>query len=838
MSRSALSVEASAPEALSFLHQRLLLAEEEAEALIQDMGSLGVSRNQILGSAKRMDASQRPVSPLKIHRVLGDEGMLWQQSDSLVSRVCRIESLLQTLKLTVFRLETERELDPSHTAHLKQQLAVLQQESEEEKQASRREVMKLRHQLHQAYQERHEAHTELQQMGETLEAATAAKMDVALAAEELKIVKLEMSQKLMEMKEQMRQESACSHEAMKSHGELLQRVKEMERVVEMERRQALLLQSDCQMLSVEVQTSRQRLEEEKDRNRRLKGQTEMKDSLVFELKTELKRQQRENSKLLKESRELKAAADRVQTLNKQLQSQCSQLSYALHLLTVENTQYQSEHQANLKAERSRTVKQLQEQDLLLEAARHNTQAELQVALTDKVNLQMELEKLKGEHAQLWHSSSIAQETAATQKELLEQTIKRLRGEVCTSKKEEEAMRKHLESSKAELEGERGALKSQLSEAKLEVGSLSSALQSQQDNNKRLRGKVTALEQQQHALQQVDQTLKDQTDSKNKPAYEKEKLKISELEALQSVCDPARNVVSQTLENILASHTRLQLNSQTLQQELGGREQELDPFKKDRLQAQREIRKHQTEVEKLQQLLTSSHSENNRASLNTSRQKSGQLQSLQKALDTATVDNKRLAKSLEQAVSTNSSLHSKLEQARDQYQGTITLRDEELREARSKISLLSEEVGAVRQQTKEELSIRTLHREISELKMTVKDSSGSGDLSKANRELCRRVSELERLVSKQKACIKEQRSQLRQQQKSGHLQDTCQRVERLEESTRDLHEKEPADRKLQDIKVDSQQVLNKQEAEWARWTSTIKHWDAKREMAHVAGGPGV
>lgn len=44
-----------------------------------------------------------------------------------------------------------------------------------------------------------------------------------------------------------------------------------------------------------------------------------------------------------------------------------------------------------------------------------------------------------------------------------------------------------------------------------------------------------------------------------------------------------------------------------------------------------------------------------------------------ALETATVDNNRLAKSLEQAVSTNSSLHSKLEQARDWYQGTITLR---------------------------------------------------------------------------------------------------------------------------------------------------------------------
>lgn len=43
-----------------------------------------------------------------------------------------------------------------------------------------------------------------------------------------------------------------------------------------------------------------------------------------------------------------------------------------------------------QAERSHVVGQLQEQDLLLEAARCNIQTELEVALTHKVNLQLEL----------------------------------------------------------------------------------------------------------------------------------------------------------------------------------------------------------------------------------------------------------------------------------------------------------------------------------------------------------------------------------------------------------------------------------------------------------------
>ncbi|XP_049432864.1 coiled-coil domain-containing protein 150 isoform X2 [Epinephelus fuscoguttatus] len=754
MSRPAippLSVGATAPEALSLLHQRLLMAEEEAESLIRDMGTLGVSRDQILGSAQRMDATQRPVSPLKVRRVSGDEGALWRQCDALVSRVCRMESLLQTLKLTVFRLETERQLDPSHTAHLEQQLAALQQDSEEERQACRREVMKLREQLHQAYQERDEALTEVQRLEETVGAAAAAKMEVALAAEELKIVKLEMSQKLTEMQQQMRQESARSAEAMKSHSEFLQRVEEMERAVEMERRQALMLRSDCQALRVEVRTGRQQLAEEEDRVRQLEErcqqlteQTVMKDSLVSELRTEL------------------------------------------------------------KAERSRAVHQLQQQDLQLEAATRSIQTELQVALTDKVNLQLELQKLTGEHAQLLQSSSTARETASTQRELLERTIERLRGELSTARREEGAVRKDLQSLKnklslvvTKLEGERSSLETQLTEAK-EAGSLSSALQRQQDENRRLMGKVAASEQQ----QQVHQMLKDLT------ASEKGNLKVSELEALQCVCGPAGGAVSQTLA------------SQTLQQELS-------TLKTHRVQAQREIRNHQAEVEKLQRLLTSTHAKNNRA-----------LESLQKASDSAKVDNKKLAQSLEQAVLTNSSLRSKLEQTRDQYQAAITLRDEELREARTQISHLSEELGALKQQTRGdyESSMKTLHREISELKHTVKASAArSGDLSKANQELHQRVSELERLVSKQKACIREHRSRLRQQHMSRDLQDNCQEDERFEERTRNLHEEEQADHKPQEVRMDSQQVLHKREAEWERWTSTIQRWEAKRELAHIAGG---
>ncbi|KAF3693124.1 Coiled-coil domain-containing protein 150 [Channa argus] len=136
------------------------------------MGALGVSRDQIWGSAEIGDTTHTPLSPLKKHLVPEHESTQWQQCDTVVSRVSR---LLQTLKLSIFPLESEHELAPSHTANLKQDLAALQQENEKEQKTCWREVMKLRDQLQQVYQERHDAHTEVQKRCETIDTATAAK---------------------------------------------------------------------------------------------------------------------------------------------------------------------------------------------------------------------------------------------------------------------------------------------------------------------------------------------------------------------------------------------------------------------------------------------------------------------------------------------------------------------------------------------------------------------------------------------------------------------------------------------------------------------------------------
>ncbi|MCJ8739804.1 hypothetical protein PDJAM_G00051520 [Pangasius djambal] len=435
MSRSVMkprSVGASPPESLSLLHRRLLVAEGQGVELAK---KLGVSGDEL--GAEFTDSSR---------------------SEALVARVCRLESLLHTLRLSAFRIETERELNSSHTARLQEQLAALQEQCEEEQRSSQREVMRLRDQLQ---QEREEAQREAHTLREQLHVSHCSQMDVAIAADELKKVKVQLSRKLHQMKEELVRETAARLEAERSLDAQLQRVKEMEGEVEREKEEVKLLQADCHALNVDGQEVRAELEEKgeliqslQEECQQLRQQLEEKDILESDLCAELKsvkitlqKQQQENRTLLRGREELKAATDKVQALNDQLEAQCSDLSSALRSLTEEKAQLQ----ASLKVEQERAAQHLKDVDLQLDAAKRNIQCEVQEALAERRLLNKELETLRADHNKLQQSSAVALDAAVNHQELLERTIKRLRGELSNAITEGETMQKEREEVCAELE---------------------------------------------------------------------------------------------------------------------------------------------------------------------------------------------------------------------------------------------------------------------------------------------------------------------------------------------------------------------------------------------------
>ncbi|XP_016414509.1 coiled-coil domain-containing protein 150-like isoform X2 [Sinocyclocheilus rhinocerous] len=758
MSRSVicpLSVGVTAPESLSVLQRRLQTAEQQTEELVRSLGSLGASADQLPVNSSDGSSSQRPISPVSIHRALSatGEGLLWRQCETLVARVCRLESVLHALKLTTFRLETDRQLNPSNMVHLHERLTALQEQHEEEQRSSRREVLQLQDELQQACEQRQEAQREVLRLREALENTTSAKM-----------------------KEQMARETTALLEAEQSHNALLLRVEEMERVVERERRQVEVLQADCHALRTDGQANRAELKKREElilglerECRELRDQSGVKETLISQLtkeiksvKTALQKQQQENSRLIRDGRDLRAAADQVQVLNEELEVQCSELSTAHHSLTLENTRLQTEHHCKIKAERDRVFKHLQEQDLLLDTARRNIQAELQGTISEKLTLQKELEALKADHGKLQQSSTVAQETAVNHQQMLERTIQRLQGELSCAVKDDQ-IKSEMNSAVISLEKEKNILETQLSEIKVELTMVNSALQKQKEENKELMESLAALEHQQVTHRQVEQMVWDLTDSKNKLAYEKGKMQTrvqqmaADLKTLKAECTQHchsntalqntytqaqrenqtlkeqlfalqqqhrdTNEVAQTLENVLSSHTRLQQNTQTLHAELRERAQELHTLRRERLQAMKEIQRLEAELE--------NHDARNNE----------KVESLQKALDEAQLDNRKLSQSLEQALQENHNAQDKL--------NTLSEREAELKDARAEIRGLTEHVDSHKSLLKREKD--SGRKSAQRLKKALNDASAkSGDLSRANQQLGEKVSELEKLISHQKS----------------------------------------------------------------------------------------
>ncbi|XP_044888421.1 coiled-coil domain-containing protein 150 isoform X1 [Mauremys mutica] len=559
-----MSVSATAPEAFAVLQQRMSVVEEQTSALARDLELLGVNGQSLdLFHSKPLETpgSHQPVSPVRARvAFVGESDMLWKNCDSLVNRMCRLESVVQTLKLNLFRLQTEKELNPKHAAHLEQRMNAMQEEHLQELKVVQLEAMKLRQQLSEAKEDVEKAQEEVQRLSAALEIATATKTNVAIAAEELRTTKHIMNHRLQELREQLSQEASLRESLEESQATMLRRVQDMEITVEAEREQVQVLQQDCHGLHKDIQLARERLQKEEERTAQLgqectqlKADLDSRNCIISQLSEEAKNAQlsfskehEENVQLRSEITALRETAEKVQIINDQLNQQCSELSATLRSISMENAKLISDHQAMLKAEQERMTQKLLEQDLLLDAARANIIGELQSMQNEKAQLQKELGALHTEHAGCRQKACLAEEMTTTQKVLLESTIARLRGELETALKErgsllmeKESLQQEMKKTASDVTQERNKLEVELTGNKLEMGAMRSTLQNLEKENKRLMDRLVALEHQQYAQQQVEQVLAELTDSKNKLAYDKGKLqtKVQQLEEeLQSLAD--------------------------------------------------------------------------------------------------------------------------------------------------------------------------------------------------------------------------------------------------------------------------------------------------------------
>nr|XP_028607793.1 coiled-coil domain-containing protein 150 isoform X4 [Podarcis muralis]XP_028607803.1 coiled-coil domain-containing protein 150 isoform X4 [Podarcis muralis]XP_028607810.1 coiled-coil domain-containing protein 150 isoform X4 [Podarcis muralis]XP_028607820.1 coiled-coil domain-containing protein 150 isoform X4 [Podarcis muralis]XP_028607829.1 coiled-coil domain-containing protein 150 isoform X4 [Podarcis muralis] len=628
------SVHSTAPETFVVLNQRMKVVEEQTNALLKELHTLGIDGQSMeLFPSKPLEDSEghQTISPVRARTAFGGaKDTLWQTCETLVNRMCRLESVVQTMKLSMFRLQTEKELNPKHAANLEQRLNAIQEEHFGELKVLQMEGRVLCQQLRESREEEEKARGQVQKLSAALEIATATKRDVTVAADELRAAKNKMNRKLQELTEKLSKESSTRQSLEESQAVLLYRMHEMEATVENERKQVHILQEDCNSLRQDIEISRERLRREEEKAlqleqqcTQLKSDLESRENTISRLNEEgkaarlsLSREHEENTQLRSEIASLREVAEEVQVLNEQLTQQCAEMNDTLRSVTAENAQLISDHQAALKVEQDKINQKLQEQDLILDAARASITAELQIVQNEKAQLQREIEALRVAHAACGHEASELQETTTAQKELLESTVAKIRSELEAALqerdsllKEKERLEEQMQKTVHEITEENKRLEAELTEHKLEIGPLKDTVKVLEEENKKLMEREAALEHQHYAQQQVKQVLEELTDTKNKLAYEKGKLQTrvkqleekaqslqdtrsenSRLRKLNTTLETKCNQMSTELASIRINTQRMEAKLKQTQSALVCREDDFSVTVKTRDEALRENQK--------------------------------------------------------------------------------------------------------------------------------------------------------------------------------------------------------------------------------------------------------
>ncbi|XP_014316534.1 coiled-coil domain-containing protein 150 isoform X1 [Myotis lucifugus] len=854
-------ISATASETVTVLEQRMRIVEEQTSSLRDDLIMLdfGAKRNQF-ETPKCVEApeNQNITSPIQSEVTCsGKTDILWKNCEFLVNRMCHLESLIQSLKMNIFCLQTERDMNPQKAAFLKDRLNTIQEEHSQDLKLLHLEVLNLRQQLREVKEEEDKAQDEVQRLTATLEMASETKKNAAVMEEELKTTKRKMNLKVQELRRQLSQEKCLRTSLENSGSAMLLKIQEMGAAVEVERKQVQVLQQNCLSLRSSIQNTQELLAQEQQK----KGELE---AAILQLKSDLISRDDLISKLAEENKNVQMSLNKEHEKNGYLRSEIISLHEAAEKVQVEQ---------------KRVTQTFQEQNLLLDAAHASITSELQNLKNEKTQLQAHLDHLILEHNQCLQKAQDAEKRTAVQKELLESTIARLRGELEASLQEKtsllgekESLQREVNKNEQEKAQEKCSLEKELAKYKADVNALTHSLQALEERNKGLADQVAYLELQQdeadyHGLarQKVENVLGKITQSKNKLAYEKGKLqiKVKQLEEqlhsftetcsqndhlrklnkalegkytqVKSILEKNEEELSQVvkcrdaalkesqklkgdlealedkeskkmgnfqrqlaeakednckvtimLENVLASHSKMQGALEKVQIELGRRDSEIAGLKKERALNQQRVQKLEAEVDQWQARMLVVDAQHN-----------SEVEPLQKALDVAREDNRKLAMSLEQALQTNNHLQAKLDHIQDRLeckelerQDLETCKERITEESKVEAELHAEHVEALRKQfqTERDNAKKANQREVAELKKALDDANcRSVEVSRTNRELRQKLTELEKLLAGSKEKIKNQKAQIKLHVSA--KANAAQNVERMKQIETELRQME-------------------------------------------------
>ncbi|KAL8183798.1 UNVERIFIED_CONTAM: hypothetical protein K2H54_053039, partial [Gekko kuhli] len=286
----------------------------------------------------------------------------------------------------------------------------------------------------------------------------------------------------------------------------------------------------------------------------------------------------------------------------------------------------------------------------------------------------------------------------------------------------------------------------------------------------------------------DEALRDNEEIKKlmSASEERGKRKVTALHRKLEEAKGDNRKVTTLLENVVASHKKMEKALEKAQTELGRKDSEIIGLRKDRIQGQQRIQKLEAELEQCQ------------SQLGLEPQHGIKTDSPRRAPGVTKGDNRKPAPNLDQTLQSKSFLQSKVAQLREelevkeaQYQQLVECRDQLIEDAKREAQLCAERLETLKKQFQAEReAIKKLaQKESAELKMALEEAcSKSADVSRCNRELRARVAELEEALANHKERVKRQKMLITQyfSSKTNNARNT-ERIKEIEQELRQMEE---------------------------------------------------
>ncbi|XP_065935536.1 coiled-coil domain-containing protein 150 isoform X6 [Magallana gigas] len=817
----------SSQQTLEVLEKRLEAAEHDTQDLIEKLGTMGFGKNTRPAERDVMD-QREVISPYQAQIV--DVDILKDNYETLVSRVCKTESVIQTLKLNMINLQGDRDLKMKCSDEdYEQKYDMLKETYEQELGKMRRKLNQVTEDLKTEHEARLKAKEEIKQLKTELDNATVSKETICAATDELSSQKSKFQKRINELREEIEREKSLRHSLEESHNTLLARIREMESIVESESKEVKTLSNDCGNLRSDAVKVREELRYEKSQrelyesqftqtsqeNEQLRKNYESAESDRKLLITEMQRLRTQYEDLIKQLEQTQVIVDQQKSNNTKLEQENEHLNKILSSASEEKERIKSMHERELElmcafdivqAEKKRVnEKQKFEEEALQSKLKVQELTSQNETLKKKLaHSEKELQSLSKKYVAKDEEYNMASEGLEKELSALKHKYSLVSKEKLKLTKDKENLLEEVSQTVDTMQEEHSKLTNEIHQLKSELESQTKRRNALEQENASLLERVSQFDQQRDSQSRVEKVMKDMMEQKNKLAYDNGRLQ-TEVQELRGQVDILK-ISSTDAEQLRAKNSSLQsrydlaqkeisdlkINVQRMENQLRTSQGSMETRERDYTFAittrDEVLREKSGLMEKLKEVEEREKKKITEAELEVS--------SLQKNLDDAKAVNKEIAATLEAVMSSHSQLQSVVEGLQvdlgkkdSQMAHLKSEKNKEQEEWKREMRKFEERMEALRGDLKKERdkSQRKNLKDIGEIKKQNDNlQTRNMELVKANTDLRHKQSDSDNLIQNLKDKVSEQKKRIEYLNRSKKdLEENSERMKMMREEIEEL-----------------------------------------------------